>query len=345
MTKPTKPKKRYVVGAIAGGLSFLALEFFLRTAVGLATPALVITDAKTGYRFKPNQSVTRLGNRITYNQYSQRSDAIQVDKPDNTLRILMVGDSVLNGGSHITQADTITEKLETKLLEQNYPAEVLNASAGSWGISNLKGYLDKFGTFQSDIVILQIGSHDLIQPTSTSDAVGRASHPDKSPLLATQALITHYIWPQVSKKFGNQSKLADEIPDALSPEQQFQQNMDSLSELAQTLAEQDVPLYILYTPARADVLSGDRTSEHKAAFTQKLTDLSLPLIDVQAAWTITPAETIGTYFRDRVHLSAAGNEAVTALLYETLIAVPAVTEKSNNFPSNKISHQNKLMRE
>ena len=64
MTKPTKRRKRYVVGAITCGRSFLAAEVFLRTAGGLATPALFIADNETGYRFKPNQSVTRLGNHI-----------------------------------------------------------------------------------------------------------------------------------------------------------------------------------------------------------------------------------------------------------------------------------------
>lgn len=48
----------------------------------------------------------------------------------------MVGDSVLNGGNFIDQSQIIRELFEKKLIASAYPAEVLNASAGSWGIGN-----------------------------------------------------------------------------------------------------------------------------------------------------------------------------------------------------------------
>lgn len=102
----------------------------------------------------------------------------------------MIGDSVLNGGNPTDQSQILSELFKAKLSTSQVSAsqvsaQVLNASAGSWGIGNQMGYLRKFGTFQADAVILQIGTHDLIQPTSTSERVGGdPNYPNQPPLLA-----------------------------------------------------------------------------------------------------------------------------------------------------------------
>lgn len=81
----------------------LCAEVSLRKIVGLGSPVLSVTDAQTGYRFKPNQKLLRFGKRVEYNQYSQRSEPIIESKAVDDLRILMVGDSVLNGGNPTDQ--------------------------------------------------------------------------------------------------------------------------------------------------------------------------------------------------------------------------------------------------
>ena len=109
-----------------------ATEVTLRLAFGLGTPVLSQADTATGYRFQPNQKIYRFGKNIEYNQYSQRSEPITPEKPQGKIRILMTGDSVLNGGNPTDQSNIITELFENKLTTSNHPAEVLNASAGSW---------------------------------------------------------------------------------------------------------------------------------------------------------------------------------------------------------------------
>ena len=129
-------------------------EATLRLVLGLGKPVLSQADSDTGYRFQPNQRIYRFSKNIEYTQYSQRSEPITIEKPQGKLRILMVGDSVLNGGNFIDQSQIISELFEKKLIASAHRAEVLNASAGSWGIGNQLGYLRKFGTFNSDAVIL-----------------------------------------------------------------------------------------------------------------------------------------------------------------------------------------------
>ena len=93
-------------------------------------------DANAGYIFAPNQLVYRFGNRVEYNQFSQRSEQIDSANPEDTLRILMIGDSVLNGNNTTDQKETIPELFEARLLGIKKQVEVLNASAGSWAINN-----------------------------------------------------------------------------------------------------------------------------------------------------------------------------------------------------------------
>ena len=132
------PAKYKVAGGIISVL--VATELSLRLALGLGNPVLVQVDSESGYRFQPNQKVWRFGRTIEYNRYSQRSEPIAAQKPTRTLRILMTGDSVLNGGNPTDQPRTITELFEHKLSASGHQAEVLNASAGSWGIGNQFGY-------------------------------------------------------------------------------------------------------------------------------------------------------------------------------------------------------------
>lgn len=129
--------KYWIPGSAIASLG--AIELALRL-LGFRNPALLQADANAGYIFAPNQLVYRFANRLEYNQFSQRSEQIDSAKPEGTLRILMIGDSVLNGNNTTDQTETIPELFEAPLLGIKKQVEVLNASAASWGIGNQLGY-------------------------------------------------------------------------------------------------------------------------------------------------------------------------------------------------------------
>ena len=306
-----------------------ATEVTLRLAFGLGTPVLSQADTATGYRFQPNQKIYRFGKNIEYNQYSQRSEPITPEKPQGKIRILMTGDSVLNGGSPTDQSNIITELFENKLTTSNYPAEVLNASAGSWGIGNQQGYLRKFGTFNSNAVILQIGTHDLLQPTSTSEKIGKSpAYPNQAPLLALQEAVTRYALPKATKILKLNSPPA-EIPELKQTNEQFQQNMESLKAIINQIRKQNIPVFVLFTPNRKDLIPTPQTPEYKTQFIELLNSLQVPVIDTHGAWAKLPIATVKTYFRDGVHLSVAGNKAAADLLYEQLCIEKKLVACSN----------------
>ncbi|MGB0560561.1 MAG: SGNH/GDSL hydrolase family protein [Spirulinaceae cyanobacterium] len=328
--------------------TLLLLELGLRWLTGLGNPALLQRDPEIGYRFVPSQRKHRLGRQLRYNRYSQRSEPLAQPPPDR--RILMTGDSVLNGGNWIDQSETIAEQLETQLnrATPNITIEVLNASAGSWGIGNQWAYLQQFGSFESNLLILQIGTHDLIQPTSTGENIGAdPSFPDRAPWFALQEVWSRYLWPQ-SFIQGPLRQLQSPAPEPNpkprpNPEQiyaaqqeQFEQNLQILGELLAWAASQDLPVAVVYTPDRVDVLPPADFPENyqppfKAEFVEWLRSHPVPLIDIHQAWQALPPEVVTTYFRDTVHLTPAGNGAVAE---EIAAAIAALREQTPSSTRN-----------
>lgn len=312
------PAKYWIPGVTIAVL--VTAELTLRLAFGLGNPVLSQADPDTGYRFQPNQKIFRFGKHIQYNQYSQRSEPITLAKSPGKLRILMTGDSVLNGGNPTDQSQTITELFEAKLSAAGHPAEVLNASAGSWGIGNEFAYLRKFGTFNANAVILQIGNHDLTQPTSTSEVVGHhPAFPDHPPLLAMQEAWTRYAWPELANRLGLGSPFNElPPPKSSSPDQQFKENMESLKQIVKLVRAKKIPVFVLYTPNLDDLLPKPKDSPYKHEFLRMLKTLQVPIIDTQTAWSRLPPTTVETFFRDWVHLNVPANQAIAQQLFDQL---------------------------
>jgi GDSL-like Lipase/Acylhydrolase family len=327
-------KAKYLIpGSAIASLS--AIEIILRL-FGFGNPALLQANTEAGYIFAPNQTVYRFGNRLEYNQFSQRSEPIVAKKPEGTLRILMTGDSVLNGNNTTDQKETISELFEARLLGIKKRVEVLNASAGSWGIGNQLGYIRKFGTFESDAVILQIGTHDLVQPTSSSSRVGNDPlMPNRAPLLAIQEVFERHIIPQFSS-FSVSDSSATGVP--VPEEVRFRKNMQKLEEIATLVRAKNIQLFVLYTCDRADLLPVPNQPKFKSLFFDRLKILKIGVIDTHAAWSKFQPKRVESYFRDGVHPTATAYESIADLTFQKLctqkklVACGGVNTPNKNLP-------------
>jgi lysophospholipase L1-like esterase len=109
------------------------------------------------------------------------------------LRILVLGDSIINGGALTDQHDLPTELLRRDLTEQlKRPVVVGNVSAGSWGPPNLLAYVKEFGTFDADVAIFVISSHDATD-VPTFAPLDPDSFPESKPPCALWEAITRYL--------------------------------------------------------------------------------------------------------------------------------------------------------
>ena len=99
-------RARRSIALLVLGLSAVLItgEWIARNRLGLGTPPLYVADPHTEYRLKPNQKLTRFGNRIEVNAYSNRSAPLAATPPSSARRVLVFGDSVVWGGAVLDQA-------------------------------------------------------------------------------------------------------------------------------------------------------------------------------------------------------------------------------------------------
>ncbi len=187
-----------VSGAII--LFLLCLELILKFVWGFGNPILYKEDKNFEYIYAPNQHLKRFGNTIITNEYSMRS--LPVSENDS-IRILKIGDSVVNGGS-LTDNDSLASTLLENKLSATFKCKVrvLNIAAGSWGPDNAFAYIQKYGSFNAKQMVLVFSSHDLYDNMEHEKIVDiDPSYPSGKPFSALTEVFARYIYPSFEEYF------------------------------------------------------------------------------------------------------------------------------------------------
>lgn len=306
-----------IIGVVLIGL-FLLLEVGLRLFWGFGNPLIYIADEEIGYLLAPNQKTKRFGNRISINEYSMRSPAIAKECPPSTRRIFLLGDSIVNGGWWTDQEQILSELIANQLKThtgKEKPAfteiEVINASANSWGPRNQLAYLQRFGTFNSQTLVLVINTDDLFGTAPTSVPIGRDRfYPSQKPPLAIVEAITRFspYQPPAEMAAVNAEK-GDRVG--------F--NLEAIGKIQEILKQTDTQFLLVMTPLLREVSDpGPRDYEIKARdrlieFTK---ERQITYIDFLPIFKET--ETPETLYRDHIHLSPKGNKKVTEVISKRL---------------------------
>lgn len=313
-------EKLVLWGLGLGLLLLIIAEVFLRVNYGLGHPPIYVADARTGYRLAPNQRLRRRGNRIEINQYSMRGPAIQPTRPAQTLRVLLLGDSIVNGGWWTDQSELLSVKLEQAVatdLSQADPnlglaqVEVLNASANSWGPRNELGYVLRFGTFEAQVVVLLLNTDDLFAVAPNSYELGRhPGYPTRRPPLA--------LWELVNRRRAHAPS-----PDLQAlydqPGDRVGANLEAIRQLHQTVRDSGGQLLLAMTPLKRE-LDPAGPKDYELVARQRLTDFaaaaSIPYLDFLPVFQQSQADLL---YIDHIHLSAAGNDQVGQALAQWVL--------------------------
>ncbi len=188
-----KIKRNHLIWSIATIIiTFLCGEIFARYYLGLGSPPLFIPHQKIEYMYKPNQNVYRFGNHFIINQYGMRTPPFSIKKKNNEYRIMVFGDSILNGGNLTDHADLATNILMKKLNRLDSTNIIIgNISAGSWGPGNWLAYAMEYGFFEAEVIVLVISSHDYVD-TPTFHALDE-NHPTEQPVSALLEGLIRYL--------------------------------------------------------------------------------------------------------------------------------------------------------
>ena len=307
--------KIVVVGVLFCLIGLLTVELVLRLLFGFGNPPLYVADERIGYLLAPNQRVRRFGNLIAINQYSMRTDEIQKARPADTLRIFLIGDSIVNGNWWTDQSKTLSAILEKSLTQHDQipVAEVLNASANSWGPRNELAYLQQFGTFESQIVMLVINTDDLfgVQPNSLQVGTDR-SYPSQKPVSALSELISRL---QKQPSIPGLKAIQNEKGDRIG------KNLTAIAEIKHYVDANNGILLLAMTPLKREVIDGPRDYEITAR--QRVDELAtaqqLAYVDFLNYFQDSPEP--GSLYRDHIHLSPTGNSLVSQMLKDLILQV------------------------
>lgn len=308
----------FVILAVVVG-SLVAIELGLRSLFGFGNPLIYIRDEQIGYLLAPNQRTRRFGNRIEINEYSMRSGSCNQTPTPSTLRVLLLGDSIVNGGWWTDQGETISSLLMTALSEKktgNYQeVEVLNASANSWGPRNELAYLQKFGNFHAQVVVLLINTDDLFAIAPSSLVVGRdRNYPDRQPPLAIVELLQRRVFKQ--KPIPELQALHDESGDRVGI------NLEAIRQI-QALTQQSNSQFLLaMTPLLREIGEpGCRDYEIKAR--QRLDDFTekqqITYIDFLPIFQEIPNPQ--ALYKDHIHVNSQGNQLVSQVIERSLLQI------------------------
>ncbi len=314
-----------IVAAIVG--LFVATEIGLRLLFGFGNPLTYVGDEKIGYLLAPSQRTRRFGNRIEINQYSMRGANIQQTPLPSSLRILLLGDSIANGGWWTDQKNTISSLMMDSLnknVSPNIPqVEVLNASANSWGPRNELAYLQRFGSFGAKAVVLLINTDDLFSTAPTSLPVGRdRNYPSQKPPLALAEILNRYIINQ--KPIPGLKELQNESGDRVGI------NLKAISQVQEFTRENNMQFLLAMTPLLREIEQPPRDYEIKAR--QRLQEFTktqgITYIDFLPIFN--SSQNPKALYHDHIHFNLQGNQLISEVIEQILFEL--LQQDANNSP-------------
>ncbi|WP_313930195.1 SGNH/GDSL hydrolase family protein [Trichocoleus sp. FACHB-262] len=313
-----------IAGLLLAGLVglIILLELGLRLLFGFGKPLIYLADPDIGYLLAPNQQTRRFGNRIAINQYSMRSPAIAPSAAPSTLRILLLGDSVANGGWWTDQTKIISEILQQQLQPDLQgtrwqQVEVLNASANSWGPRNELAYLQRFGSFEAQVVVLLLNTDDLFATAPSSLQVGNdINYPDHKPPLALAEVLRRYLFPPApnpdfkAKFKAVQAESGDRVG--------F--NLTAIQQIHSLIQSQGGQLLLAMTPLLRETTAKDGPRDYEQKARQRLLDFAEreQIIYVDFLPSFNAVAQPETLYRDHIHLSPTGNQLVSETMQRSL---------------------------
>jgi len=304
-------KKRVLLPAIFIVICSLLLAEVALRICGFGNPVLYVSDPSACYYPAPNSQTARYGGtRVYINSFGMRAPEFSTAKKPGVFRILLIGDSVLYGGSYIDQDRIYARLLERKLNNRagsDWKYEVLNIGVNAWGPLHKIGYIEKYGTFDADMAIVCMPIGDVFRGKH-----GLPSLPYMSlgnpPRLALEEVLVHLLWRYRHKQVSY-------------PELSESEGFAAYLELAEKMSETGAEVWFEVLPQKRCGMSGDTVTskgELAARFKQELEKNGFRVNYPRGLFAGTgDGEEI---YHDGVHLGVAGHEHYAGYLCAVILS-------------------------
>ncbi len=301
-------KKKIIIVIVSLFFLVSASEIYLRYYWGFCDDVLYSESDKFEYIAQPNQDRFRLRKHIRYNEYSMRSDKL---KSGDKVRILGLGDSVINGGTGTDQDSLVTSLIEKNLNETYGDGyRCLNIASNSWGPDNCYAYLQEYGDFDAKLIFLVVSSHDAYDNMTFRKVVGKhLYYPSSQYKFAVSELFGRYLYPHLFMKTGWQDNFVK--GDTFNP------GFSSLHEYAQ---HKGIPFFIYLHPNKNELFARkyDVQGDEIIDFCMKN---SIPLLKGMEYEKESS-------FRDVIHINDQGQRILASALLPEIERLLGLNEKN-----------------
>jgi lysophospholipase L1-like esterase len=299
-------------------VAIVAGELFCRFKLGLGDPPLVMVDPDIEYLYQPSKTYHRFGNTISFNRWSMRSEDFDERKAPNELRVLVIGDSIVNGGALTDQRNIATEILRNDLADRvKRPVVVGNISAGSWGPANMLAYARKFGLFNADVVVIVLSSHDW-DDTPTFEPLA-SDAPTRKPLCALHEAISRYLPRYLPEALGGPGP--EPLEAIFEPEPNdaaVVTSMDALRDLITMASEAGAQVAVAEHLERQETFDQPKPGHARIADVAKSAGANV----IQLGPAFEQARRAGEPpYRDHIHPNEVGQRIIAKVLADWIAAI------------------------
>jgi len=209
---------------------------------GFGKPVLYVADLASGYYPSPNQNLQRFGHTLRINNLGMRGPDLAATPAPGVLRIFLIGDSTLYGGSHVSDEQLYARQLEALLNRAGLRRRVEVASLGvnGWGPFHELGYLQHKGILGAEMVVVCGTMDDLERSMFNLEATPFMSvkHP---PRLALEEVFYHLAWRYRTGRLEDDSEV----------EQQAREGTRAYAQLAELARQKGArEVYLAMLPSR-----------------------------------------------------------------------------------------------
>ena len=294
------------IGFVLLVVALLAAELAARIAFGFSMDEpIVILDAHCEYRLAPG--VYQGG--YTVNDDGMRSPPIPETKPDGEFRVLVLGDSVTEGSTDLTNDQLATNTAERALNDgprDGTTFRVLNASVGSWSVVNQIGFIDAFGDFDADAIVLVFNTAD------ATDGFGTPLAPTSQPICGLHRAVR--LARIRFNPVGERAVFYE--PDGIFAKA----NAAALNRLIDHAESRGIPLVAIWHPKKDELANGE-----DAARAQSMLDVfasrgvEIVRFSESLKRSASDSSSAGENpYADNIHLAAPGHRLLADLLVEQI---------------------------
>ncbi|CAN5760646.1 hypothetical protein BH11PLA1_BH11PLA1_21910 [soil metagenome] len=304
-----RAKRVAIVLAVLAVAGLVASEIVLRMIVGLGDPPIYVTNPRWEYDLKPGV-YHRFGHTVSINRWMQRGPDVTEHKTEaREVRVLVIGDSVVNAGAATPDEMVAAELLTPELVRATGgPARAINISCGTWGPTNELEYVREFGTFDADAAVLVLNSVDWgDEPTF----VLTPEQPTRKPWLALEEVVTNYGPRALGHQFGPGGDDTRPAPAEAA------KSLESLRNMVALLRQRGIGV-VAVLHLRQSESTGTPYEGHERLKAQ-LEELKVPIIE-SAAYFLARRGEWKTLWRDDIHPSREGQVVLMQVFKDAALA-------------------------